>query len=339
MIRIPALLGSWSILLAQENVRLLFGHTAATLVSRLRKKKIEKSNVPQSLSFQVFEILIRDGAILPLKLIRNSNVIRMLTFMGISAFILDTVHVMGGRVFWIVQPFRRPATIPTNNNNNNVDEKDREICLHKNIGCKTYVMQALKNYTSIGICLEIVKALFSNFSLICQSPTVGLIRSVKRINPKFLLFVAGYPTLYRVRIFQFQPFGCIWWLISISLSRFQLTNCLLNRYFGESNRLAHATAAFIGGMPYYFFADELSILSHGIASAMELGWAHYLRSLDKSTKQYRYASAIPFSCIAYVIGGAFMYNVRVFYPWLAPKFLIRLIQLLTNHKYVSPTFI
>lgn len=33
IIRIPALLGGWSILLAQDKVRLLFGHTAATIVS------------------------------------------------------------------------------------------------------------------------------------------------------------------------------------------------------------------------------------------------------------------------------------------------------------------
>lgn len=125
----------------------------------------------------------------------------------------------------------------------------------------------------------------------------------------------------------------IFYFASDLLSRFQMTNCLLNRYFGESNRITHATAAFIGGMPYYFFADELSILTHGFSSALELAWARYLRSLDKSSKQYQYASAIPFSCIVYIVGGAFMYNVRVFYPWLTPKFLFRLIQLLTNQKY------
>lgn len=34
IIIIPSLLGGWSMLLAQENVRLLFGHTAATIVSK-----------------------------------------------------------------------------------------------------------------------------------------------------------------------------------------------------------------------------------------------------------------------------------------------------------------
>lgn len=141
----------------------------------------------------------------------------MLTFMGISAFILDTVHTMGGHVFWIIQPFRRPDTAADNSdnnnnnidNNNNVEEKSHRICLHKNTSCETYIMQALKNYTTIGICLEIVKSLFSNFSLICQSPTVGLIRAAKRINPKFLLFVAGYPTLYRVMKTQYLAPSCI----------------------------------------------------------------------------------------------------------------------------------
>lgn len=152
---------------------------------------------------QIFEILIRDGAIFPLKLIRNSNVIRMLTFMGVSAFILDTVHVMGGHVFWLIQPFRQPATPLTNNNE---EEKDQEICLHKNSTCESYVWQALKNYSSIGICLEVIKALYSNFGLICRSPAVGLRQSVKRINPRFLMFVAGYPTLYRVC--RFVYFEC-----------------------------------------------------------------------------------------------------------------------------------
>lgn len=141
--------------------------------------------------FQIFEILIRDGSIFPLKLIRNSNVVRMLTFMGISAYILDTLHVLGGHAFWIIQPFRQPK---------NVDESDRKVCLHKNTSCDSYVFQALKNYTSIGLCLEIAKALFRNFTFICRNPGVGLIYSVKRINVKFLLFVAGYPTLYRVII-------------------------------------------------------------------------------------------------------------------------------------------
>lgn len=128
----------------------------------------------------------------------------MLTFMGVSAFILDTVHVMGGHVFWLIQPFRQPTTPLTNNNNE--EEKDQEICLHTNSTCESYVWQALKNYSSIGICLEIIKALYSNFGLICRSPTVGLMQSAKRINPRFLLFVTGYPTLYRVC--RFLYFEC-----------------------------------------------------------------------------------------------------------------------------------
>lgn len=168
-------------------------------------------------TFQIFEILIREGSIYPLKLIRNSNVMRMLTFMGISAFILDAVHVAGGHVFWIIQPFRRPAN--ENNNNNNVDEKKSEICLHKNSSCETYILQGLRNYATIGICLEIVKALFSNFSLICRSPGDGIVRSVKRINPKFLLFVTGYPTLYRVMISRKNTSMTILILLSISDSQ------------------------------------------------------------------------------------------------------------------------
>lgn len=117
----------------------------------------------------------------------------MLTFMGVSAFILDTLHTVGGHVFWLVFPFRR-----TEINNNDLNEKPHQTCLHHDQSCESYVLQALKNYGSIGLCLELLRAIFHNSKLIWKSPIAGMVQSVKRINPKFLLFVAGYPTFYRV---------------------------------------------------------------------------------------------------------------------------------------------
>lgn len=131
----------------------------------------------------------------PLKWIRYSNVMRMFAFMAVSGFILDAVHVMGGHVFWLIYPFRQPKIDDEKTDDPTVDPR---ICLHKDASCRTYVLQALQTYGSIGLCLEIIKSIIGNIKLVRQQPIVGLVQSLERINPRFLLFVAGYPTLYRV---------------------------------------------------------------------------------------------------------------------------------------------
>lgn len=88
----------------------------------------------------------------------------------------------------------------------------------------------------------------------------------------------------------------------------------------------------MGGLPFYVYSNELSLVCHGLASAIELAWTKYLNSLDKSSNEYKYISKIPFSPLVYTFGGSFMYTMKVFFPWLAPKFLNRLVELVAYNK-------
>lgn len=169
--------------------------------------------------------------------------------------------------------------------------------------------QIMRNYLLLGMALEMAKSLFSNFGLICRQPRMGLFQAVKNINYNFLLFISGYPTVTNVM------------------------NCLLNRWFSESSRFNQMMSAIIGGIPFYFASNELSIFSHTIATAAEATYYRYKKNYKNSdSKIHQYVSRIPFAILIQVFGGTFMYTARLFYPWLAPKFLHRLINLLTNCK-------
>lgn len=167
----------------------------------------------------------------------------------------------------------------------------------------------MRNFLLLGVALEMAKSLISNFGLICRQPQIGLFQTVKNINLNFLLFISGYPTLTNVM------------------------NCLLNRWFNEYSRFNQMMSAIIGGIPFYFASNELSIFSHTIATAAESICYRYKKNYKNSdSRVHQYVSRIPFAILIQVFGGTFMYTVPIFYPWLAPKFLHRLINLLTNYK-------
>lgn len=156
--------------------------------------------------------------------------------------------------------------------------------------------------------LEILKSLFSNFGIILKNPLTGWIHIFKRIKPNFLLFISGYPTLTK------------------------LLNCMLNNWLQRSTRLNQDISAFFGGIPFYFYADELQILAHTFITVVEAMWRRYKRYCDPTTQTYQCLTKIPFGKFGYIFGGSYMYTSRLFFPWLAPKFLQRLMMLICNCK-------
>lgn len=160
----------------------------------------------------------------------------------------------------------------------------------------------------LGMALEMLKAFFSNFGLILQNPLIGLFHAVKNIKLNFLLFISGYPTLTN------------------------LVNCWLNNQLQKSTRLNQDIAAVIGGLPFYFCANELPIIAHTFVTACESIWHRYKKYSDPDTKTYQWITKIPFGKLIYIFGGSYMYTSRLFFPWLAPKFLQRLMMLITNCK-------
>lgn len=59
-------------------------------------------------------------------------------------------------------------------------------------------MKTLKSYLGLGLAVTSAKSIFSHFGLICRNPLTGILQAAKRINFNFLIFIAGYPSLYRV---------------------------------------------------------------------------------------------------------------------------------------------
>lgn len=153
-----------------------------------------------------------------------------------------------------------------------------------------------------------LKFVFGNFGAIIANPVVGLARAIKNIKPNFLLFITGYPTLTST------------------------VNCLLNGWLQKSTRFNQNIAAFIGGLPFYFCADELSFLAHTSITAAEAIWHRYKKYSNPNTKTYQWLTKVPISKLVYILCGSFMYTSRLFFPWIAPKFLQRLMMLITDCK-------
>lgn len=165
-----------------------------------------------------------------------------------------------------------------------------------------------KTYLILGIILEILKSLFSNIGSILANPIAGLFHAIIHVKPNFLLFISGYPTLTSVM------------------------NCILNNWLQKSTRLNQDIAAVIGALPFYFCADELSLLAHTSITAFETIWSRYKKYSNPNTKTYQWLTKIPFLKLVYIFGGSYMYTSRLFFPWLAPKFLQRLMMLITDNK-------
>lgn len=107
----------------------------------------------------------------------------------------------------------------------------------------------------------------------------------------------------------------------------QLFNCSLNRYFKQNSRLNNLCAAFFGGFPFYYH-PQLQWLTHAACCSIELLWSQILlsnfgmaSSLDK----------IPFARILFALGIGYSAHIKVFRPWLTPKFAHRSLTILTNN--------
>lgn len=160
----------------------------------------------------------------------------------------------------------------------------------------------------LGIALEVLKSFFSNFGSILENPLIGLFHAITKIKPNFLLFISGYPTLT------------------------SLIQCLLNNWVQKSTRTNQNIGAVIGGLPFYFCANEFPIIAHTFVTACESMWHRYKKYSNPNTKTYQWITKIPFGKLIYIFGGSYMYTSRLFFPWLAPKFLQRLMMLITNCK-------
>ncbi|XP_055324798.1 uncharacterized protein LOC129579145 [Sitodiplosis mosellana] len=287
LIPIPAMTGGLAIFFINDKIRSFFSHAC---------------------SIVVFDILMRDGSLWPMRMLKTHRSLRTLLFMVLSGVIVDSMYLNSDSVFWLFKPLKKYQK-PIEKVPSESKPIDRHhICHHKN-SCDSHILHVFKTYLMLGMALEVLKAFFGNFGLFVRNPLSGFIHVIKHIKPNYLLFIGGYPTLTR------------------------LTNCILNNWLQKSTRLNQDISAVIGGLPFYFCANETPILAHTFATGIESIWHRYKKYSDPETKTYQWLTKIPFIPLVYIFGGSLMYTSRLFFPWLAPKFLQRLMMLITNCKF------
>lgn len=89
---------------------------------------------------QVFDILLRDGSLWPLKLLKYYRSLRILLFMVLSGVIVDSMYLNSESVFWLFKPLKKYKQ-PNNDKINHLTKPiNRNICHHKN-SCNSHILQ------------------------------------------------------------------------------------------------------------------------------------------------------------------------------------------------------
>lgn len=116
----------------------------------------------------------------------------------------------------------------------------------------------------------------------------------------------------------------------------QYLNCWLSRQSFISSNTAHSLAAFVSGLPFCIYPNS-QLLAHALAITIKLGWSIYL---NRTTNEDRpealnFLARLPIGRLFYPLAFAYLLQMRVFYPWLAPAVLKNLMNLTTNYKYIK----
>lgn len=116
---------------------------------------------------------------------------------------------------------------------------------------------------------------------------------------------------------------------------FQFVNCLRNRrniYLDETiSKQDNQIASLLCGSAFYLYPDQ-SIFSHTAITIVEIYWTLYCEQI-KSYLKWIPLDKIKMIYIVFPIVFGYVCHVRVFYPWLAPSILKKLMHLTTNYKY------
>lgn len=117
---------------------------------------------------------------------------------------------------------------------------------------------------------------------------------------------------------------------------FQYFNCYLSRRLSLSSNLANTASAFISGISFYLYPSH-QLLAHAMAITVNMGWSLYLNQTKDTVDRpvvVKWLSQVPIARLFYPLAFAYLLQMRVFYPWLAPPVLKHLMNLTTNFKYV-----
>lgn len=191
----------WMYVCKNRKVQLMFGHTLAMIVIYWQWFMVNwYRSIANSILSQILEVFIRGGGIAPLRWIRNLPLFRTLTFMVLSAYILDTVQNVpvnsSEYIPWLIKPVKRRQSTAESVIGTKKSFFDwflpvnKHVCLHSS-SCSAYTFGALKTYSAIAFGLEFFKGVISDPKAFVRNP-------LQRLNWNFLTFTITYPVLYRV---------------------------------------------------------------------------------------------------------------------------------------------
>lgn len=83
----------------------------------------------------------------------------------------------------------------------------------------------------------------------------------------------------------------------------------------------------------YAIHPQLTLLSHSIATAIEISWTYYYNSIKSNTNWLiELINNIPITKISFAPLFGLMLHLRVLHPWLTPKFVKKLMSYSTNKR-------
>lgn len=103
---------------------------------------------------------------------------------------------------------------------------------------------------------------------------------------------------------------------------------MLSRYFKEDSAKGTLIAGFLSGSAYYL-CPNYRFYTHGAVTAVQLFWTSFINSDGKMFKVLR---RIPWRVLVYAIALGYLLHMRTFYPYLMPKFGVKVFDLTSAGK-------
>lgn len=94
-------------------------------------------------------MLVRDGTLWPMRMLRTYRSLRTLLFMAISGIVVDSMYLNSDSIFWLFKPLKKyrnasnTSKVDQTVEFNSDDTDSGNICYHKN-DCHSHITQVHK---------------------------------------------------------------------------------------------------------------------------------------------------------------------------------------------------
>uniref|UniRef100_A0A1B6BZY9 Transmembrane protein 135 N-terminal domain-containing protein n=2 Tax=Clastoptera arizonana TaxID=38151 RepID=A0A1B6BZY9_9HEMI len=208
-----------------------------------------------------------------------------------------TIKENGGPHVWFYTPPPYPYVQKGIEKLNNNEEVVR-VCPHQG-NCSDDILDTGAKYFTIGLCLQILRIVFQNFSKIFKSPQMVFKLLFRMKNTYFGLFLSMYLITYKA------------------------ISCFLCHYQGADSPLHSILAGFVAGWAY-FIQPNLTILLAIISNLLMNSGRHFRKAY--------HLPDWPYGELFLALSNGILYHFRIFHGQYCPSFLIHMIDSCTQGK-------